>query len=123
MKSDVKKQLEGELDKYIKGKGDFTPYYPGMDILASELYKEQLKKASDLIKKQSESEMKSFELYLDTIIINMHTKVKKYKKSIYFDNENIKDIENQGYTIVFYIDEKNSKYALLGLLKSKALPQ
>jgi hypothetical protein len=53
----------------------------------------------------------------------MHTKVKKYKKSIYFDNENIKDIENQGYTIVFFIDEKKDKYALLGLLKSKALPE
>jgi hypothetical protein len=48
----------------------------------------------------------------------MHTKAKKYKRSIYFDNENIKDIENQGYTIPFYIDEKKSLYVLLGLLNS-----
>jgi len=123
MHNDVNKNLKNELDKYLKDADGFTPYYPGMNILSSDLYKKQLIEALELIKKQSESEMKSFELYLDTIIINMHTKVKKYKKSIYFDNENIKDIENQGYTIVFFIDEKKDKYALLGLLKSKALPE
>jgi hypothetical protein len=123
MHNDVNKNLKNELDKYLKDADGFTPYYPGMNILSSDLYKKQLIEALELIKKQSESEMKSFELYLDTIIINMHTKVKKYKKSIYFDNENIKDIENQGYTIVFFIDEKKDKYALLGLLKSKSLTE
>ncbi|MDD2449132.1 MAG: hypothetical protein PHS42_03495 [Sulfurimonas sp.] len=123
MQNDVKKQLEEELEKYHKGIGEFTPYYPGMKILSSELYKGQLKDVLELIKKQNETEANSFAIYLDTIIINMHTKVKKYKKSIYFDNENIKDIENQGYTIVFFIDEKKDKYALLGLLKSKALSE
>jgi len=57
-------------------------------------------------------------MYLDTIIINMHTKVKKYKQSIYFDNENIKDIQNQGFTIPFYIDEKKKVYILLGIVNS-----
>jgi len=119
MQNDVKKQLENELEKYIENRADFTPYYPGMNILSSNLYKEQLKEVSELIKKQSEADANSFELYLDTIIINMHTKVKKYKKSIYFDNENIKDIQNQGHTIPFYIDEKNNKYVLLGLVETQ----
>ncbi|EQB39423.1 hypothetical protein M947_05375 [Sulfurimonas hongkongensis] len=120
MLSDAKEKLEMELDKYLRDVGEATPYYPGMSVLSSELYKKQLKEASELIKKENKADANNFELYLDTIIVNMHTKVKKYKKSIYFDNEKIKDIENQGYTIVFYIDEKKGKYVLLGLVKSKA---
>lgn len=123
MQNDVKKQLENELDKYLKNRGEFTSYYPGMNVLSSELYKEQLKEASELIKKQGEVDVSSFEMYLDTIIINMHTKLKKYKKSIYFDNENIKDIQNQGYTIPFYIDEEKKINVLLGLVSFQAASQ
>ncbi len=120
MQNNVKAQLQNELDKYLQGKGSFIPYYPGMKTLSSELYKEQLKEALELIKKQSEADVRNFEMYLDTIIINMHTKIKKYKHSIYFDDENIKDIQNQGFTIPFYIDEKKSLYILLGIVPSKA---
>lgn len=119
MKSEVIKELKSELESYLEDAGEFTPYYPGMNVLSSSLYKKQLGDALELIKNQSEASMSSFKLYLDTIIVNMHTKVKKYKKSIYFDDEKIKDIENQGHTIVFFIDEKKSKYVLLGLVKSK----
>lgn len=121
MQNNVKKQLENELDNYLKGADGFTPYYPGMNILSSELYKKQLENAIELIKKQNESDVSSFRIYLDTIIVNMHTKVKKYHKSIYFDNENVKDIQNQGYTIIFYIDEKVDGYVLLGFLKSEVV--
>ena len=116
----IKLQLEKELENYIDNKGEFSPYYPGMNILYSDLYKEQLKEIVKALKEENEANAKNFELYLDTIIVNMHTKVKKYKQSIYFDNENIKDIENQGYTIPFYIDEKNNIFVLLGLIKSQA---
>ena len=120
MQNDVKKQLQSELDNYLQDKGSFTPYYPGMKTLSSELYKEQLKEAIELVKKQSEADVSNFEMYLDTIIINMHTKIKKYKQSIYFDDENIKDIQNQGFIIPFYIDEKNNLYILLGIVNSQA---
>ncbi len=114
----IKLQLHKELDNYIDNKGEFSPYYPGMNILYSNLYKEQLKETLRVLKEEDEANARSFELYLDTIIVNMHTKVKKYKQSIYFGDENIKDIENQGYTIPFYIDEKKNVYVLLGLIKS-----
>ena len=39
----IKLQLDEELENYIKGKAEFSPYYPGMSILTSNLYKEQLK--------------------------------------------------------------------------------
>jgi hypothetical protein len=113
----IKLQLYKELENYLDSKNEFLPYYPGMNILTSPLYKEQLKEVIKYLEKENSDDAKSFELYLDTVIINMQTKVKKYKHSIYFDNENIKDIENQGYTIPFYIDEEKSVYVLLGLVK------
>ncbi len=120
MQSDIKGQLQNEVEKYIQGKRGFTPYYPGMNVLYSELYKEQLKEALELVEKQDDMNASSFELYLDTIIVNMHTKVKKYKQSLYFDDENIKDIQNQGFTIPFYIDEEKNIYVLLGIINSQA---
>ncbi len=115
----IKLQLEKELENYLDSSGEFLSYYPDMNIFTSTLYRKQLKEVLKFLEKDSEANAKSFELYLDTIIINMHTKVKKYKQSIYFDNENIKNIENQGYSIPFYIDEKKSVYILLGLVKSE----
>jgi len=93
-------KLQNELNRYKSGESEFIPYYEGMNILSS-----------------NESDAKSFKMYLDTVIINMHTKAKKYKQSIYFENESIKDIVNQGYHIPFYIDEKRSVYVLLGIVK------
>ena len=113
----VKLQLQRELDNYLDGKAEFLPYYEGMNILTSSLYREQLEASVRLLEQESLDVAKSFKLYLDTVIINMQTKAKKYKKSIYFEDENIKDIENQGYSIPFYIDEKKKKYVILGLLK------
>jgi len=118
MQNDVKQQLQNELDSYIENKVEFSQYYPGMNVLSSDLYKKHLKDALEDVKEQNEVDVSKFEMYLDTIIINMHTKVKKYKQSIYFDNENIKDIQNQGFTIPFYIDEKKKVYILLGIVNS-----
>lgn len=117
MSSEIKEQLEKELDKYLKKEIKFLEYYPGMNVLSSTLYKKQLEDALEFIKNDTEVDASSFKLYLDTIIVNMHTKIKKYKKSIYFDNENIKDIQNQGFTIVFYRDEKENFNILLGIVK------
>ena len=119
----IKLQLHKELENYIDSKAEFLPYYPGMNVLKSNLYKEQLTDILKLLEEENAADAKSFEMYLDTIIINMHTKVKKYKQSIYFDDENIKDIQNQGCTIPFYIDEKKKVYVLLGLVNSQEASQ
>ena len=113
----VKLQLQRELDNYLDDKAEFLPYYDGMNILTSSLYREQLEEIVRLLELENSGVAKSFKLYLDTVIINMQTKAKKYKQSIYFEDENIKDIENQGYAIPFYIDEKKKNYVILGLLK------
>lgn len=89
-----------------------------MNILCSELYEKQLKEILESILSQSDYETaKKFKLYLDTIILNMPTKAKKYKQSIYFDDERLKDIEYEGYLIPFILDEENKIYTVLGIIK------
>jgi len=88
-----------------------------MEILTSKLYEKQLKEILVLLEEVNAKAPKNFKMYLDTIISNMQTKEKKYKKSIYFDNENIKDIPFQGCTIVFLVDNSNSCYIILGITK------
>ncbi len=58
---------------------------------------------------------KKFKLYLDTLIINIPTKAKKYKQSIYFNDENIKDLQYDNYTVIFSI-EHNNTYSLIGIV-------
>lgn len=90
-----------------------------MNILTSKLYEEQLKEILELIAKDDYKVAKNFKMYLDTIIINISSKEKKYKKSIYFDNEDIKDIEFQGCVIPFLVDNGNSAYILLGITRKQ----
>jgi len=90
-----------------------------MNILTSPLYEEQLKNILELISQEDYKAAKNFKMYLDTIIINISSKEKKYKKSIYFDNENIKDIEFQGCVIPFLVDNSNSCYIILGITKKQ----
>ena len=88
-----------------------------MDILTSKLYQKQLSEILELLKKIDEKAAKNFKMYLDTIILNIQTKEKKYKKSIYFDDENIKDISFNGCTVIFLIDRSNNCYVILGITK------
>lgn len=116
--ADINLELQKELDNYIHSKGKFEEYYPNMNIITSSLYRKQIEDISDSLEQEAKGSAKSFKLYLDTIIINMQTKIEKYKKSIYFDNDDIKDIENQGYTIPFYIDKEKNLYILLAIVKN-----
>ena len=89
-----------------------------MKIVNSPLYTEQLKLILLNDFQGDIKAAKSFKLYLDTIILNMPTKAKKYKKSLYFNDENIKDIEHQGFTIPFYYDLINDTYVVLGIISN-----
>ena len=88
-----------------------------MKIVCSELYENQLKK---ILKELAEIDFDStqkFKMYLDTIIINIPTKANKYEKSIYYDDNNVKDVEYEDYTIVFYMDVENDDYIILSINK------
>ena len=89
-----------------------------MQILSSQLFQKQLKEIFQPYVQSDPKGIKDFKLYLDTVILNMPSKAKKYKQSVYFDNENIRDIEHQGYTIPFFMDEKNGLYLILGIIQT-----
>ena len=89
-----------------------------MNILCTPLYEKQLKIILEDYTNEDKQATKSFKLYLDTIIINIPTKANKYKKSIYFDDENIKDIEHENVTITFFIDNENENYLMLSIIKN-----
>jgi len=88
-----------------------------MKIICSELFESQLKEILETYMAEDYSATKAFKMYLDTIIINIPTKANKYKKSIYFNDENIKDIIHEEFIIPFYMDKKNSTYLILGIIK------
>lgn len=114
----MKTKLEQELNSYLDSKNNFTPYYKSMkQIVSSTLFDEQLREILCALEKEDVNSAKSFKLYLDTVIINMQTKIAKYKPSVFFENEKVKDIENQGYVIPFYCDEADDTYVLLGISK------
>jgi hypothetical protein len=77
----------------------------------------QLKELLEKFSNEDFVATKKFKTYLDTIIINIPTKVNKYKKSIYFDDENIKDVIHEEFIIPFYVDNKNDTYLILGIVK------
>jgi len=86
-------------------------------ILCTQTFEEQLKALLSEFVTEDFAACKNFKMYLDTVILNMPTKVQKFKKSIYFNDENIKDIEHQGLVIPFYIDERTETYLILGIVK------
>lgn len=88
-----------------------------MNILCSDLYKSQLKEILQGLAEIDLNSTQKFKIYLDTIIINIPTKAGKYKKSIYYDNEDVKDIQYEEYTVIFYIDTQNNDYIILSIIK------
>jgi len=85
-----------------------------MQILTSPLYEEQLKEILEPMAVENFEDAKKFKIYLDTIIVNIPTKAKKYKKSVFFDDENIKDVEYENFTIPVFIDGED--YVVLGIV-------
>jgi len=90
-----------------------------MNIIASELYESQLKDILLEMTKVDFKSAKNFKSYLDTIIINIPTKYNKYKKSIYYDDESIRDVVHGGFVIPFYTDESNKTFVILGIVETK----
>ena len=88
-----------------------------MKIVASPLFERQLKALLSSAMESDPKAAKSFKLYLDTVLLNIPTKAKKYKPSIFFDDENVKDVEHHGLIIPFYYDQNTDTYAVLGIVQ------
>lgn len=89
-----------------------------MNILVTPTFEEQLQTLLEEILQEDAASAKSFKMYLDTILLNMPTKVAKYKESAFFEDEGVQEIEHQGLKIPFYHNKQNNTYVILGIIKA-----
>lgn len=88
-----------------------------MQILCTDVFENQMKQILKKFAQEDFSATNNFKMYLETVIINIPTKAKKYKKSIYFDDKDIRDVEHQSFRIPFLFDEENNIYLILGIVE------
>lgn len=80
-----------------------------MQINRLKRYKNNLFQILDYIAQDKFSASEDFKNELDELINNLPTFPYKFKKSKYFDNDNIRDMVYKGYTIIYRVNlDKNT---------------
>ncbi len=74
----------------------------------------------DYIAQDSKNRANKFKREIKKLIEDIHHMPYKCRKSIYFDDDNIRDLIFKGYTIVYKVDETKEQIAILGIKKYKA---
>ncbi len=75
-----------------------------MQINRSSRYLQNLFNILDYIAKDKLSASENFKNELDELINNLPNFPYKFRKSVYFDDENIRDMIYNGYTIIYKIN-------------------
>jgi len=75
-----------------------------LTVVESERFKVRLKTITYLIKEDKQSVAVKFAKDLKINIRNLNNSPYKYRKSFYFNDDNIRDMTFKGYTIVYKID-------------------
>ncbi len=70
-----------------------------MKIVRSQQYTKALQETMHFISLDSKTRALNFKYQLDTHINNLDNMPLKFRKSIYFDSDNIRDLLFKGYTI------------------------
>ena len=71
----------------------------------------------DFIADDSKNRANKFKIELKDKIENLIYMPYKFRKSIYFEDENIRDLIYKGYVIPYEIDQKNDLINILGIVK------
>lgn len=71
----------------------------------------------DFIADDSKNRANKFKIELKDKIENLIYMPYKFRKSIYFEDENIRDLIYKGYVIPYEIDQKNNLINILGIVK------
>lgn len=88
-----------------------------MQIIRSKNYIAKLQNIMEYIAKDSVSRAIQFQFDLDSKVDNLIYMPYKCRKSIYFDDENIRDFIFKGYVIPYEIDHKNNTLTITGIKK------
>jgi len=91
-----------------------------VQIVRSKKYTTSLQEIMRFISLDSKNRALEFRNKLDKQISNIINMPYKCRKSIYFNDDNIRDLIYKGYTVVYKIDEKKSIITILGIKKYKA---
>ena len=89
-----------------------------MKIRVKDSFISRLSQQVDYIAKDSPPRARKFKNDINNIIPNPY----KHRKSIYFENENIRDLIYKGYTIVFYINPNEHIIDIFGFIKYQENP-
>jgi len=76
-----------------------------MKIIESRKYKIELREIAQYIKKDKKSASIKFVLELKKSIQNLIHFPYKYKKSIYFEDDNVRDMTYKSYTVIYEVFE------------------
>ncbi|MFA5455226.1 MAG: type II toxin-antitoxin system RelE/ParE family toxin [Sulfurimonas sp.] len=86
-------------------------------IVRSNEFKENLSKILFYIAKDSKNRANNFKNSLKKELYELTFMPLKYRQSIYFNQENIRDFIFKGYCIPYVIDEENKRLILLDIIK------
>ena len=91
-----------------------------MQILKDARYYADLTEIMEYIAQDSVQRAIHFQHELDKMIENCVHFPYKYRKSIYFNDDHIRDLIFKGYVIPYVVDEENATLTVLGIIKWKS---
>ena len=86
-----------------------------MKVIESKQFKDELRAIAFYIKKDKSSASIDFVKNLKKTVKRLVDFPYQYKKSIYFDNDEIRDMVYKGYTIVYEISTEKDTLVLLSM--------
>jgi len=86
-----------------------------MKIVRSRKYTQSLQDVLRFIALDSTQRALRFKDELDKHINDLDNMPLKFRKSIYFENENIRDLIFKGYTIVYKIENEKQTITIIGI--------
>jgi len=92
-----------------------------MQIIRTNLFRQQLKNILFYIAKDKLSASKIFMLQLDMQIQNLVNFPYKFRQSYYYNDENIRDMVFKGYSIIYRIKQEDKVIEILEIF-NKNLP-
>ena len=88
-----------------------------MKILKSKQFQQSLRSIVLFIAKDSKNRAMNFKNTLHTYLEDLNNMPYKYRKSLYHDSENIRDLIFKGYTIPYIINEEKDVILILDIFK------
>ncbi len=88
-----------------------------ISVVKTSYFKSRLQEILRFIALDSKNRAKQFKNSLYVTIKTIVDMPYKHRKSIYFDDENIRDLVYKGYTIIYELDKIHNRIVVMGIKK------